>query len=168
MFRLETSTDRLRSGSPRAAWRALWAGSRSVQQCLTYRCWREIQRRPSLVGAQGHQREAPWGRRDDSAPTTQLRRGSGCKSFGWGGYGCESQRLHHGVVKSGAELCDFLVLAGRVDAIGEEHDEELAVWIDPDRRAGEASVAEAVWREIMAAGAAFGGHRPSERARAAR
>ncbi len=71
-------------------------------------------------------------------------------------------------MKSGTELCDLLVFASGVDAVGEECDEELAVRVDPDAGAGEAGVAEAVWRKIMAAGAAFGGDGPAEGARATR
>src|SRR5258708_1300311 len=88
-------------------------------------------------------------------------------SLCWRCHCWESQSLHDGVVEGWAELRDFLGFARGMDAICEQDHEQLAVGIDPDAGAGEAGVAEAVGGKIMAARAAFGGHGPAERARAA-
>ena len=66
-----------------------------------------------------------------------------------------------------AQLCHFLVFARGIHAIREQHYEEVAVGIDPNAGASEAGVAEAVDGKVMAAGTAFGGHGPTESARAA-
>src|ERR1700676_5400687 len=54
----------------------------------------------------------------------------------------ESQRLHNRVMKSRAHLSHFLIIARRMDAIGEEHHEKFAVGINPDGSAGKAVVAK--------------------------
>jgi len=64
------------------------------------------------------------------------------------------ERAHDGVGDRRPRLADEVVLARGVHAIGQQHEEELAVGIDPDRRAGEAGVAEGVGREQRARGRA--------------
>jgi hypothetical protein len=80
-------------------------------------------------------------------------------------FGGQAQGFHDGVVDGGADLGDFHVFAGGIDAIGQQDDEECAIGVDPDGRAGEAGVAVAVDREIVATGAAFSGDDPAKRAR---
>ena len=80
----------------------------------------------------------------------------------------QAQGFHDGVVDGGADLGDFHVFAGGIDAIGQEDDEECAIGVDPDGRAGEAGVAVAVNREMVATGAAFSGDHPAKGARIVR
>src|SRR4051812_32948652 len=63
--------------------------------------------------------------------------------------GVEDRALH-GVSDGAAEGADARVVARRVHAVGEEDDEELLLGIRPDRGAGEAGVAEAARREVLA------------------
>jgi len=52
--------------------------------------------------------------------------------------------LHDGVVEGWAQLRHLLIFARGIHAIREQHDEDLAVGVDPDASAGEAGVTEAV------------------------
>ena len=70
-------------------------------------------------------------------------------------------------MKRRANLRHFLIIARGMDAIGEQHNKKFAVRIDPDGSAGKAGVAKTMRRKKVAAGAAFGGNRPAESARAA-
>src|ERR1700730_16094815 len=73
----------------------------------------------------------------------------------------ESQRLHDRVVKGRAHLSHFLIIARGIYAIGEQHNEKFAVWINPYRSAGKPGVAKTMGREKMTAGAAFCGYGPA-------
>lgn len=75
----------------------------------------------------------------------------------------EAEGLHDGVVEGRADLGDFVIFARGIDAIGEQYDENLAVWVNPNGSAGEAGVSVTMRRKEVAAGAAFGGHDPAER-----
>ncbi len=64
----------------------------------------------------------------------------------------------------GPDFGDLVIFAGGIDAIGEQHNEQLAVGVDPDRCSSKSRVAVAMCGEIMSAGTAFCGYDPSERA----
>src|SRR5581483_6942891 len=75
----------------------------------------------------------------------------------------QPQPFQDGVVQLAPDVLNFLVLARRVHAIRQEHDEELPVRVHPDRRSREACVPEGMRSEVMPAQAAGGGHGPAER-----
>ena len=62
-----------------------------------------------------------------------------------------SQLPHHRVVHRGSHLLDRVVRARRVHAVGEQHHVDRSIRIDPQRRAGEAGVAEGPRRHAAAA-----------------
>ena len=62
----------------------------------------------------------------------------------------------------GPDFGDFVIFAGGIDAIGEQHNEQLAIGIDPDGCSGKSCVAVAMCGEIMSAGTAFCGYYPAE------
>src|SRR5262245_18189413 len=75
--------------------------------------------------------------------------------------------VSEGVVKSAANVAHRLDRAAAADAVGQQDEVAIAVRIVPQRRAGEADVAEGRRRHPGAAGRR-GKHRvPAERARAA-
>ena len=49
-----------------------------------------------------------------------------------------------------------------MNSVCQKHHEELPVWINPNRSSSESGVAERMRSHEVAAGAAFGGNRPSE------
>src|SRR5687767_13466955 len=71
------------------------------------------------------------------------------------------------IVQQRPNLPDGLVLARRVYAVGQEDDVEISFPVDPQRRAGEAGVANRGGGEARAAGGGGEHPVPSERARAA-
>src|SRR5215469_10161543 len=83
---------------------------------------------------------------------------------GGDGFDGEAEGFDDRVVNRGTDFGDLMIFARGMDAVGEQHDEKLAVGVDPDAGAGEAGVAVAVRRKIVAAGAVFRGHDPAERA----
>src|SRR6267154_6197439 len=80
----------------------------------------------------------------------------------------ESERLYHRVVHGGAHGRNLVIFARGIDAVGQQDDEELAVRVNPDRRAGKSKVSKAAWRKISAARRIRRGRHPSERVRIAR
>ena len=56
-------------------------------------------------------------------------------------------RSHERVVEGAAQRAHRVVLARRVHAIGQQHDVEILLGIDPERRAGEAGVADRARRQ---------------------
>ena len=86
------------------------------------------------------------------------------------GFHCrrQSESLDHRIVERWPHLGNFVVFPRRVDAIRQQHHEDLAVRIDPNRSARETGMPEAVRRKVAPAGAALGRHHPAQRARPAR
>ena len=76
--------------------------------------------------------------------------------------GGEAECFHDRVVNRGADFGNFVIVARGIHAIGQEDGKELAVRVDPDGRASEASVSVAVRGEIVAAGTVFGGNHPTQ------
>ena len=58
-------------------------------------------------------------------------------------------RFYDGIVKDGAHLLDGLIRAIGPSAVGQQRDRELAVGIDPQRRAGIAEMAVGSGAEIF-------------------
>ncbi len=75
--------------------------------------------------------------------------------------------MHDGVVQCWPDFGDFLIFAGGIYSVRQKHYKKLPVGINPNRGAGEASMAEGVRSHKVAAGAAFSGHSPAEGASAA-
>src|SRR5687767_9649127 len=71
----------------------------------------------------------------------------------------------NGIVHGAAQRHVLLILAPRIDAIGEKHDEQIALEVDPQAGAGEPGVPDRLCGEEVAAGgakAAGRGHVPAD------
>jgi len=66
-------------------------------------------------------------------------------------------------MKRRSHLSHFLIIARRIDPIGEQHHKKFTVRINPDGSAGKSGVPKTMRREKMSAGATFGRYGPAER-----
>ena len=76
----------------------------------------------------------------------------------------QAKGLDNSIMHRGTHGCDLVVCARRINTVGEKDNEKLALWINPDRRAGKAQMAKAARGKVAAAGGIRRGDHPTKRA----